>query len=141
MPKYMVLLHDSPEAFASVSPQQMQAVIEKYMAWGEKLRASGTMLAGEKLADEPGKVMRGKPGNIRVTDGPYSEAKEVLGGYYIVQADTYEKAVVCCSTKATRRGRATISFAWICAPRRCDSPGSSPAMPTLPHLRRMRRSR
>ena len=46
MPKYMVLLHDSPEAFANVSPQQMQAVIEKYMAGGEKLRASGTMLAG-----------------------------------------------------------------------------------------------
>lgn len=93
MPKYMILLHDSPEAFATVSPQQMQAVIEKYMAWGEKLRAAGAMVAGEKLADEPGKVMRGKPGNIRVTDGPYSETKEVLGGYYIVQADNYDKAV------------------------------------------------
>ncbi len=93
MPKYMILLHDSPEAFANVSPQQMQGVIEKYMAWGEKLRASGAMIAGEKLADEPGKVMRGKAGQVRVTDGPYSEAKEVLGGYYIVQADNYDKAV------------------------------------------------
>ena len=93
MPKYMILLHDSPEAFANVSPQQMQGVIEKYMAWGEKLRASGAMIAGEKLTDEPGKVMRGKAGQVRVTDGPYSEAKEVLGGYYIVQADNYAKAV------------------------------------------------
>ncbi|MBA3637838.1 MAG: hypothetical protein H0W53_00875 [Acidobacteria bacterium] len=86
----MILLHDSPEAFANVSPEQMQAVIGKYMAWGERLRESGAMLAGEKLADEPGKVMRGKPGSIRVTDGPYSETKEVLGGYYIVQAEDYE---------------------------------------------------
>lgn len=93
MPKFMILLHDSPDAFANVSPQQMQGVIEKYMAWGERLRASGAMVAGEKLADEPGKVMRGKPGQVRVTDGPYSEAKEVLGGFYIVQADNYEKAV------------------------------------------------
>lgn len=37
--------------------------------------------------------MRGKPGAVRITDGPYSEAKEVLGGFYIVQADSYEKAV------------------------------------------------
>lgn len=93
MPKFMILLHDSPDAFASVSPEQMQRVIEKYVAWGERLRASGAMLAGEKLADEAGKVMRGKPGAVRVTDGPYSETKEVLGGFYIVQADSYEKAV------------------------------------------------
>ncbi|CAN5756492.1 YciI family protein [soil metagenome] len=93
MPKYMILLHDSPDAFATISPDQMQRVIEKYMAWGERLRASGAMLAGEKLADEPGKVMRGKAGAVRVTDGPYSETKEVLGGYYIVQAENYDKAV------------------------------------------------
>ena len=93
MPKYMILLHDSPDAFANVSPEQMQGVIEKYIAWGERLRASGAMLGGEKLTEEPGKVMRGKPGQVRVTDGPYSETKEVLGGYYIVQADSYAKAV------------------------------------------------
>lgn len=93
MPKYMILLHDSPEAFANVSAEQMQRVIEKYMAWGERLRAAGAMLGGEKLTDEPGRVMRGKPGAIRVTDGPYSEAKEVLGGFYIIQAKNYEGAV------------------------------------------------
>jgi hypothetical protein len=37
--------------------------------------------------------MRGKAGAVRVTDGPYSETKEVLGGYYIVQAENYDKAV------------------------------------------------
>jgi hypothetical protein len=93
MPKYMILLHDSPDALANVSPEQMQGVLQKFMAWTEKLQASGAMLAGEKLADEPGKVMRGKPGAIRVTDGPYSEAKEVMGGYYIVKADSYDKAI------------------------------------------------
>ena len=93
MPKYMILLHDSPDAFSNVSPEQMQRVIEKYIAWGERLRASGAMLGGEKLADEPGRIMRGKPGSVRVTDGPYSEAKEVLGGFYIVQAENYDKAV------------------------------------------------
>lgn len=93
MPKYMILLHDTPDAFVNVSPEQMQSVIEKYMSWGERLRASGAMLAGEKLADEPGKVLRGKPGKVSVTDGPYSETKELIGGYYLIQADSYEQAV------------------------------------------------
>jgi hypothetical protein len=93
MPKYMLLLHDNPAAFANISPEQMQKVIEKYVAWGNRLREKGVIRGGEKLTDEPGKVMRGKTGQIRVTDGPYSESKEVLGGYYLVEADTYEQAI------------------------------------------------
>jgi hypothetical protein len=93
MPKYMLLLHDNPSAFANVSPEDMQKVIEKYMKWGAKLRAAGVMKAGEKLTDEPGKVMRRRPDQVRVTDGPYSESKEVLGGFYILEAASYEKAV------------------------------------------------
>jgi hypothetical protein len=93
MPKYMLLLHDNPASFADVSPEQMQKVIEKYMAWGNKLRETGLMHAGDKLTDEPGKILRASNGNVRVTDGPYSETKEVLGGYYIIEAASYEQAI------------------------------------------------
>ena len=50
------------------------------------------MEGGQKLADEPGKIMRAKNGHVRVTDGPYGETKEVLGGCYIVSAENYDKA-------------------------------------------------
>jgi hypothetical protein len=93
MPKYMLLLHDNPNAFANVSPEAMQKVVEKYIAWGKKLREAGVMRAGDKLTDEPGRVMRRKDGHVHVTDGPYSESKELLGGYYMIEADTYDKAV------------------------------------------------
>lgn len=93
MPKYMLLLHDNPAAFANVSPEQMQKVVEKYIAWGKKLREAGVMNAGDKLTDEPGKVMRRTDSRVRVTDGPYSESKEVLGGYYMIEAPSYDKAV------------------------------------------------
>jgi hypothetical protein len=93
MPKYMLLLHDNPKAFANVSPEAMQKVVEKYIAWGKKLREAGVMRAGDKLTDEPGRVMRRKDGQVHVTDGPYSESKELLGGYYMIEADTYDKAV------------------------------------------------
>ena len=93
MPKYMLLLHDNPASFANVSPEQMQKVIEKYMAWGSKLRQAGLMHAGDKLTDEPGKIVRRRDGQVRVTDGPYSETKEILGGYFTVQAASYDEAV------------------------------------------------
>ena len=93
MAKYMLLLHDNPASFADVSPEQMQKVIEKYMAWGNRLRQAGLMHAGDKLTDEPGKVVRRREGQVRVTDGPYSETKEVLGGYYIIEAASYDQAI------------------------------------------------
>lgn len=93
MPKYMLLLHDDPSVFTSMSPEEMQKAIEKYMAWGNKLRTSGILLASDKLTDEPGRVMRGKNGQVRVTDGPYSETKEVLGGYYTIEAANYDEAM------------------------------------------------
>jgi hypothetical protein len=93
MAKFMLLLHDRPGSFAEISPEEMQKVIEKYMAWGQKLRSAGVMHASNKLTDEPGKVVRGRDGKLRVTDGPYSETKEVLGGYYIIEAADYEQAV------------------------------------------------
>jgi hypothetical protein len=93
MARYALFLHDNPEAFVGMSPEQMQQVIEKYVAWGGRLRAAGVLEGGQKLADEPGRVMRGSNGQVRVTDGPYSETKEVLGGYYIVSASGYDQAV------------------------------------------------
>ena len=93
MPKYMLLLHDDPTAFAGLSPEQMQKVIEKYMTWGRRLREAGYISESHKLADEPGKVMRGQSGRVRVIDGPYSETKEILGGYYVIAADSYDQAI------------------------------------------------
>jgi hypothetical protein len=93
MPKYMLLLHDNVASFSNVSPEQMQHVIEKYVQWGTKLRQMGVAQGGDKLADEPGKVMRRKDGQVRITDGPYSETKEVLGGYYLLEAATYDQAI------------------------------------------------
>jgi hypothetical protein len=93
MAKYMLLLHDNPAAFVDVSPEQMQQVIEKYIAWGNRLREAGVMQGGDKLTDEPGKVVRRRDGQVRVIDGPYSETKEVLGGYYIIEAGSYDQAI------------------------------------------------
>lgn len=92
MPKYMLLLHDDPSAFSTLSPSDIQKVLEKYMAWGNRLRQAGIITESAKLTDEPGRVVRGRGTDMRITDGPYSETKEVLGGYFTIAADNYEHA-------------------------------------------------
>jgi len=91
MSRFLVLLRDEPSGFASLSPDQMQTIIEKYIAWGARLRASGHMLMGEKLVDGGGKVVRGAA--PVVSDGPYAEAREIVGGAYVLQATNYDEAV------------------------------------------------
>ena len=90
MPQYMLLLYGDPIRFQKMSPQEMQTAFGKYMSWGPKAHQGGFLVGSNKLVDDAGKVMRGaKP---VVTDGPYSETKEVLGGYYIIEAANYEEA-------------------------------------------------
>jgi hypothetical protein len=96
MPQYMLLLYGNPEKWKDVSPQEMQKAIEKYVAWGARLQNEGVLKASHKLMDDAGKVIRPNGKSFRATDGPYSEAKEVLGGYYLIEAPNYDAAVKQC---------------------------------------------
>lgn len=89
MAQYLLLLYDNPSNWRSVSPEEMQKAIEKYMAWTKKPFVKGS----ERLAEDPGRVIRSEGGKPRATDGPYSETKEVLGGYYTIEAADYDEAV------------------------------------------------
>lgn len=90
MAKFMLLLHENPAGWQQLSAEEMQKAIEKYMAWTKKPFNVG----GERLTQDTGRVMRGTIGQApRVTDGPYSETKEVLGGFYIIEAANYDEAV------------------------------------------------
>jgi hypothetical protein len=74
-----------------LSPEQFQLQIERYLSWIEDLRRGGRFVAGEPLA-ETGKVLSGRNGNT-VTDGPFAESKEEVGGYFIIRAADMEAAV------------------------------------------------
>ncbi len=74
-----------------LSPEQMQPVATDWMAWFERLTAQGKVLAGAPLEPQ-GKVISGKNGKI-VTDGPFAESKEAIGGYFLLRVDTLEEAL------------------------------------------------
>ena len=91
MSQYALFLYDDPTTWEKLNPQQLQEAFGKYMAWGANASEAGHLVAGQKLTINPGKVIRGA--KQVVTDGPYSETKEVLGGYYIIQAKDFDEAL------------------------------------------------
>lgn len=96
MSQFILLLHESPQDFAGVSPEQIQAVIGEYSAWREQLQAQSRLTGANKLTDDGGRWLTADNGATRVIDGPYSEAKEVVGGYFIIEAVDYDEAVEIC---------------------------------------------
>lgn len=93
MPQYLLLLHETPADYADIAPEEMQRIVERYSAWSRQLAEEGRMVAGVKLRDEGGRHIRRGRDAIVVHDGPYSESKDVVGGYFIVNADSYDAAV------------------------------------------------
>lgn len=89
MPTYLLFLHEDPSVFARVSPEEMQNIIQKYSSWKQRMLKAGVLTGGEKLQDGTGRVLR----RNSVTDGPYTESKEVIGGFFQIRADNYEQAV------------------------------------------------
>jgi hypothetical protein len=69
------------------SPEEIQAAIDAFYAWKDRLVAEGTMKPGQRLGTE-GRIVR----RDVVTDGPYSESKEVIGGYWFILADSLDEA-------------------------------------------------
>jgi hypothetical protein len=87
----MLLLRDEPTVFAGFSPEEMQKIIQRYGDWRRSLQNRITM--GHKLKDGEGRVMRTEHKKPVVTDGPFAEAKEVMGGFFVVEAEDYDQAV------------------------------------------------
>ncbi|MDB4896838.1 MAG: hypothetical protein JWN15_3100 [Firmicutes bacterium] len=92
MPKFMVLTHDQPVQQA-ISPEEGQRIMQKYIDWSINLRKRTGVFSAEKLADNEGRVLRARGGEVIVTDGPYLESKEVLGGYWMFEAASYDEAL------------------------------------------------
>jgi hypothetical protein len=80
----------SQEAFANQSPEQMQAEMALWNTWMGKLAAQDKFIDGQPLFPE-GKVLHGT--RKKLTDGPYVEGKDVVGGYLLIKAADYNEAV------------------------------------------------
>ncbi|NNE07949.1 MAG: transcription initiation protein [Gemmatimonadetes bacterium] len=93
MPKYILELHEPPVGKGTdISPEEMQQMIAEYTEWSRKMGQAEIVVDGWKLTNEGGKHLVAKGGKVAVTDGPYSEAKEILAGLFLIQARDYDHA-------------------------------------------------
>lgn len=92
MSQYMLLLYQDNTGLSTLSPEEMQQAMQKYMDWTKK------SVLSKRLENDPGRVIRSKGGTPKASDGPYSETKEMLGGFYTVEAPSYDEAVTIAMT-------------------------------------------
>jgi len=88
----MLLLHGPTKEMKGLSAEEIQSVIGEYFAWRNDMVAQDRLIGGDKLTDEGGRHLRNEGGQIRVTDGPYAEVKEALGGFFAISAEGYDEA-------------------------------------------------
>ena len=89
MAKFLFVYRGSGDAESKMTPDEMQQIMQKWGQWIGEAMAKGWMIApGDALTME-GRVVDAKK---VVTDGPFVESKEIVGGYSIVQADTIDAA-------------------------------------------------
>jgi hypothetical protein len=92
MAQYMLLLHQVPNYNADLPREKMIEMTKRYMAWADGLRQKGKLVGGEKLTASGGRHIRLKDGKPVASDGPYAEAKDVVGGYFILEAKDLAEA-------------------------------------------------
>ena len=79
--KYMLLIHDSEQALNALSPDELKRIMADYRRFTEEIRASGHYRAGSQLQPtSTATSVRVRNGKRLVTDGPFAETKEVIGG-------------------------------------------------------------
>ncbi len=92
--KYLLLIYENEQAWAGLSEAEAGAIIGEYTRFTEDLRVAGKLLGGEPL--EPtstASTVRVRDGKASVTDGPFAETKEQLGGFYLVEASDLDDAL------------------------------------------------
>jgi hypothetical protein len=88
--EYMLIFRGTDWA-KGLSPEEMQQVASQWMTWFNGLMEQGKAIAGNPLEKE-GKIVSGKNGRV-VSDGPFAESKEAIGGYFLLRVDTLDEAV------------------------------------------------
>ncbi len=90
MAKYLYLFRGGDDNMAALSPEESQEHMQKWGAWMQGLAEKGKLVDGLPL-NKSGKVVE-QAGEI-IHDGPYTEGAEMVGGYLIVNAETFDEAL------------------------------------------------
>jgi hypothetical protein len=92
--KFLLVLHNNPAVLSALSPEEQQKLMDGHAAFIEATQTSGELVVTQALGDpSQSAVVRVRNGVPVVSDGPYVEAKEFLGGYYLIDVADRERAL------------------------------------------------
>jgi hypothetical protein len=83
--KYLLLLYDDSAAVDALPPAERRALVDEHIRFAAMLRERGVFVSGEPL-DGTARTLRFDEGGATVSDGPFLETKEALGGFYVIEA-------------------------------------------------------
>jgi hypothetical protein len=92
--EYMALIYADESGWESLAEEQRRAWYDRYRAFADDARAAGVLVAGDELGStQDATTVRIQDEQVAVTDGPYAEVKEALGGYFLLEADDLDAAI------------------------------------------------
>jgi hypothetical protein len=92
--QYMCLIYDDENTWDNLPEDERNAVFAEYGSFTESIKGSGNYVAGDALQPtSTATTVRIRDGETMVTDGPFAETKEQLGGYYLVEAKDVDEAL------------------------------------------------
>lgn len=106
--KYLCLGYYDEARFAAMTPEEVRALVSQCKAFDDELQATGRVEMVASLGPSKSSVsLRPRNGGTRVIDGPYSEAKEIIGSFFLIEADDLQQAIAIASKHpAARMGEA-----------------------------------
>jgi hypothetical protein len=92
--QYMLLIYTEPGSWESHSEEERNAMYEEYFALSRRLRERDKLISSHELQpSSTATTVEVRDGEKAVTDGPFAETKEVLGGYYLIEAESLDEAI------------------------------------------------
>jgi len=92
--QYMALIYADEEVWAGFADDQREAAYEQYRAFGREAEAAGVIAGGHELGPtRDATTVRVRGDETLVTDGPYAEVKEALGGFYVLECASLDDAL------------------------------------------------
>lgn len=92
--RYMISIFSDEQAWANLSPADIEKEMHAYFAYSTALREAGKLVAGEELhPGHTGKTIRVAAAGAKVTDGPFADIKEQFGGFYLIDVASEAEAI------------------------------------------------
>jgi hypothetical protein len=92
--KYLVTIYGDESRWENMAPEEGKAILDAYFAFGDEAERAGVLLGGEGLQPTASATtVRVRDGDKTVTDGPFAETKEQLGGFYLLECKDLDEAI------------------------------------------------